>query len=66
MEGVRATVPDFRIELTATASVLEVMAANRAACCQYQPNFPKSNKYNKTGIIMKVLARTTSKAKEMM
>lgn len=51
---------------TATASVLDVIAAKSAACCQYHPNFPKSKMYKSTGTIMNVLASTTSKAKEMM
>ena len=58
--------PDFKIELTATASVLDVMAANKAACCQYQPNFARSNTYKSTGTMIKVLASTTSRANEMM
>ena len=58
--------PDFRIELTATASVLDVIAANKAACCQYHPNFARSKTYKSTGTMMKVLASTTRRANEMM
>lgn len=58
-------IPDFRIAPTAIASVLAVIAANSAACCQYHPSCLMSKMYSSTGSMMKTLAKTMSKAKEM-